>query len=139
MFIDVCWSCSPKTGVELAVIAFFAPGTVQKSPELAKNAGKMVFSTLEKYSLLKFCTPMQNSSTWIVIHLDFIKSYFLDENAANKLTNHCSNSPQDFYRSSIFDRSCSETTFCPSIIFFLLFYFLFFSFLLFFFSFFNLC
>ena len=72
-----------------------------------------------------------------MIQLDFIKSYFLDENAANILTNHCSNSPQDFYRSSIFDQSCSETALCPSLIFsfaFLFFIFLFcsfFSFLIF--------
>ena len=31
--------------VKLGVIAFFAPGTVEKSPEMTENAGKMVFQS----------------------------------------------------------------------------------------------
>ena len=131
MFIDVCWSCSPKTGVELAVIAFFAPGTVQKSPELAENAGKWFFehiSTLEKHSLLKFCTPMQNSITWIVIQLDFMKSEF-----SSRFLSEFNLWPKLFrdYLLSFFN-----FFFCFSIFYFsLLFFFFFFNFffLLFFF------
>ena len=46
-------------------IAFFAPGIVEKSPEMAENAGKIVFQayldTGAIFFWLKFGTHMQNS------------------------------------------------------------------------------